>query len=194
MRLKIWPMNKKHLLFTPIKTAKNKHTGFSLIEVMVTVAIVAIIAMIALPSLSGFLVKMRVDNEVNEIQRLILTARNTAINTGQNISLCPLAGNVCSGTNNWVGRIGIVSVDGIVKEKDAINIGDKLEFSFASLTYNASGQLADNNFGTFSYCPKGHTNNSRGIEVVLSGRSYLSSDQDGNGTDEKRNGDSINCN
>ncbi|GAA0809951.1 GspH/FimT family pseudopilin [Colwellia sp. D2M02] len=172
----------------------TKHKGFSLIEVMVTIAIVAILSAIALPSLNDFLVKMRTDNEVSEIQRLVLTARNTAINEGRNISLCPIAGNGCSGANDWTVNIGVVSPDGVVKQKDAIKDGDKLQFPFSSITYNASGQLDNNNVGTFSYCPKNYADYSRGVEVALSGRSYVSTDQNGDGRDETRNSNNIVCN
>ncbi|MCI2283147.1 prepilin-type N-terminal cleavage/methylation domain-containing protein [Colwellia sp. MSW7] len=65
--------------------------GFTLIEIMVAISIVAIMTTIALPSLNTFIVKMRVDNEISELQRLLLTARNLAINTGKNTTVCPLA-------------------------------------------------------------------------------------------------------
>ena len=177
------------------KKITTNYKGFSLVELMVTIAIAGIALAIALPSLNSFTVQMRVDNEVAEIQRLLMTTRNAAINSGLNATLCPLNENdTCQNTLVWTGRIGVISVDGLIKEKAAIKAGDKLDFAFSTVTYNASGQLDTNNIDVFSYCPKGLNDFSRGVDVSLSGRTYLSSDSDGDGIDEDRSKNKIVCN
>jgi len=179
-----------------IKRITKSANGFTLVELMVTIAVAGILTMIALPSLNDFLVRMRVDNEVIEIQRLLLTARNAAINSGQNASLCPLAANdTCQNTTNWTGRIGVVSSDGLIKVKSAIKTGDQLIFAFSNVTYNAAGQLGffNGNSSTFSYCPKGNADYSRGVEVTISGRSSLTADNNGDGKDQDRAGANISC-
>ena len=179
------------------KSKKNavNYKGFSLVELMVTIAVAGIALAVALPSLSSFTVQMRVDNEVVEIQRLLMTTRNAAINSGLNATLCPLNDNdTCLNTVDWTGRVGVISVDGLIKEKAAIKAGDKLDFAFNSVIYNASGQLATNNIDVFSYCPKGLNDFSRGVDLSLSGRTYLSSDSDGDGIDEDRSKNKILCN
>ncbi len=176
--------------------------GFTLIELMVTIAVAGILTMIALPNLSEFLVKMRVDNEVTEIQRLLLTARNTAITSGLNTSLCPLKNdNTCDAITNWTGRIGVVRIDAVngdvlIKEKAAIKTGDQLIFAFTDVTYNPAGQLGffNGNSSTFSYCPRGNPDYSRGVVVTISGRSSLSFDNNGDGKDQDRAGDNISLN
>ncbi|TWX69752.1 prepilin-type N-terminal cleavage/methylation domain-containing protein [Colwellia demingiae] len=179
---------------TTIITAPKKELGFTLIELMITIAVAAIIMAVAVPSLSSFTAKIRVDNEISELQRLLLTTRNAAINSGQNATLCPLqADDTCQNTINWTGRIGIVSIDGLIKEREAIQGGDKLDFIFNSVIYNPSGQLSNNNIGTFSYCPKGFSDFSRGIDLSLAGRAYLSSDMNGDGKDQDRNNNNIVC-
>lgn len=180
------------------------HYGFTLIELMVAIAVAAIVSAIALPSLNTFIVKMRVDNEISEMQRLLLTARNMAINTGKNTTVCPLAGGVC--TTNWQNQISVftnsdnligsnntfAAPDELIKIKDSIQAGDRFQFSQASVIYAPTGRLVSAP-ANFSYCPYGEEDSSRGINVSASGRSYTSSDNDKDGKDENRTGGSIVC-
>ena len=92
-----------------IKNSLAYKKGFSLIELMVAIAVAAILSAIALPRLNVFLIQMRVDNEVSELQRLLLTARNMAINTGKNTTVCPLSGTSC--TTNWHNEISVFTND-----------------------------------------------------------------------------------
>jgi type IV fimbrial biogenesis protein FimT/type IV fimbrial biogenesis protein FimU len=199
----------KLVTLEPSKSSKQSisllYKGFTLVELMVTIAVLAIMITIALPSLNTFIVKMRVDNEIRELQRLILTARNTAINEGMNVTLCPLNGAVCADVNNWNGIIGVVSSAGvnaagiafgtrIIKTKEAISAGEQLLFPNSALTYNPRGNIADGNIGTFRYCPQNETDFARGILISLSGRSYVSNDNNSDGKDEIRGGGAIECN
>jgi len=171
-----------------------KGSGFTLVELMITIGIAAIALTIAVPSLNIFTVQMRVDNEVTELHRLLLITRNAAINSGQNATLCPLqADDTCQNIRVWTGRIGVVSIDGLIKEREPIKRGDKLDFDFNGVTYNPSGQLNNNNIDTFSYCPYGFPDYSRGVDLSLAGRAYLSSDINGDGKDQDRNNNNIIC-
>ena len=187
----------------------NKKQGFTLVELMVTIAVVAIISAIALPSMNNFLVKMRVDNQISEMQRLLLTARNMAINTGKNTTVCPLYSGECS--DNWQGEISVFTngsnstnndayetttddstTDVLIKIKEAIKSGEKLQFAHKSVVYSPSGRLLTG-AGFISYCPEDNADESRGIDIQISGRSYTSSDTDNDGKDEDRNNNEITC-
>lgn len=183
----------------------HKKQGFTLIEVMVAIAVVSILSAIALPSMSNFLVKMRVDNEISEIQRLLLTARNMAINTGKNTTVCPLSSSGAC-TSNWQNEISVftnsdnmlatnntfLAPDELIKIKSEIKSGDKLQYAQTSIIYTPDGRLLTAS-ANFSYCPKDKADQSRGISVALSGRSYTSSDTDNDDKDEDRSGNEIVC-
>lgn len=186
------------------KVSHHQRNGFTLIELMVAIAIVAILSTVALPSMSTFLVQMRVDNEISELQRLLLTARNTAINTGKNTTVCPLSGSAC--TNNWGNEISVftnsdntlatnnsyVAPDELVKVKASIKTGDKLQYTQNSVIYTPEGRLL-NTSANFRFCPKDKADLSRGISISASGRSYTSSDTDSDSKDEDRSGNEITC-
>ena len=172
---------------------KKISRGFTLIELIITISIVGIISAIALPNLGSFMVEMRVDNEISELHRLLLTARNSAINTGKNTAVCPLDGNVCAAENDWHGAVGVVDSDGVIKEKAAISVDDKLQFDRSSIEYTPAGRIVSNNSGSFKYCPSKHTDKSRGIDVSITGRVYSSTDTDNDGKDENRLNEEITC-
>lgn len=178
--------------------------GFTLIELIVSVSVTSILAAIAVPNLNDFIVRMRVDNEISQLHRMLLLARNTAINHGQNTILCPLDSN-SQCTTQWQNELSIfVDINDnkqldvnekIISTRAAINIEDKLVYGKTrnKVTYKPIGHLSGLSNGTFRYCPKNHEKLSRGIVVARSGRVYQSSDVDSDGIDENRGNKEINC-
>jgi len=162
---------------------------------MVGIAILAIISAIALPNLNDFLIKVRVDNEISKLNRMILTARNTAVSMGQTVTLCPLAtDNSCSA--NWGGQLSVFIdldddnvfdlTDGetLVKVKAKIAQIDQLQYSQSvPITYEATGLLSTAN-GNFIFCPEDNTDRNRGISISRNGRATITSDLDDDGIDE----------
>ncbi|REL26009.1 prepilin-type N-terminal cleavage/methylation domain-containing protein [Thalassotalea euphylliae] len=188
--------------------------GFTIVELMVTIAILGLMIAIAIPSFSEWVVRMRVDNEISSLQRLILTTRNTAINMEHSVTMCPLDGDTCS--NKWNDDITVfidlngngrletgvaidIDNDGtnesldetIIRIKDAVKSGDKLSYSRNRVTYRPTGKTSF--IGTFNYCPKGHTDKVRGIKVSLFGRAYQSKDTNNDGMDEFRDNTTPSC-
>lgn len=196
---------KEDLVSMCIKTLKKKQRAFTMVELLVGIAIVAILAAVALPSLKTFTVSMRVDNEISELHRLLLIARNTSVNSGQDVVVCPIVNGSC--TDDWTQEVSVfidfnqnndfdIADDEIIRVKSAISSSnDQFQYSNgAFLTYNSLGNLPiNNNESTFSYCPYGYTDASRGIIVAVSGRAYISEDSDGDGVDEDRNNVNITC-
>ncbi len=68
---------------------KNKQNGFTLLELMVTVAIVGIIASIAIWNSSDMLEENRAENFLLELKRSITYARSQAASTDEIVILCP---------------------------------------------------------------------------------------------------------
>jgi type IV fimbrial biogenesis protein FimT len=201
---------KKKLSSAIIKRTCSKHNGFTMIELMIGIAILGIITAIAMPSLNQFLINMRIDNEISQIHRLVLSARNSAISMERNVTLCPLNGtNTC--TNVWRGELSVfIDLDNdsiyepadsgdpanevLLKVKSAIQNNDTLTYAgFSRITFAPTGQLSAALNSTFIYCPQGFNDLGRAVLLSASGRAYQSSDVDGDGKDEDRNGNEIAC-
>lgn len=88
-----------------------RHAGFSIIEILVTVAVLAVIMALGLPSLKEFLIRNQTAAIANEFSSDITRARTEAINRNNCVTICmssntanALTGSTptCAGAgNNW---------------------------------------------------------------------------------------------
>jgi type IV fimbrial biogenesis protein FimT len=192
------------LKLTPHIAKNIRLKGFTLIELMVSVSVTSILALIAVPNFSDFIIKMRVDNEISKLHRMLIMTRNAAINSGQKAIICPLDVSFQC-TDQWQNELSVFvdendnkkfdTNEKIISVREQINTSDKLLYgkSRNKITFKPTGHLSGLANGTFRYCPSTHKSNSRGIVVARSGRLYQSSDLDNDGIDENRGNKEINC-
>ena len=181
--------------------------GFTLIELMTSVSIVSILCCVAIPNLNNFIIKMRVDNEIYQLSRLLLLTRNAAINNASIVTLCPLD-NSAKCTDKWQQQLSVFSDDNanaiyepalnehLLKIKSAIKQGDKLHYGLSrtNIMFAPTGHLSGwGKNGTFRYCPKNAQERNRAIRLATSGRLYQSVDKNHDGIEELRTGGKIRC-
>lgn len=97
----------------------KRHRGFTVVELMVGVAIVAILAAVAAPNLSQFITNQEIKAQSDEIGRTFAVARAESLSRLQDISVCwnPSDANVTqSGVVIAPNHMAVLDPDGVSAE------------------------------------------------------------------------------
>jgi type IV fimbrial biogenesis protein FimT len=173
-----------------IETMTRLTKGFTLIELMVTVAVVAILIAIASPSYRFLVLNNRMAAQSNEMLSALQLARAEAVNRGTRVSVCKSAnGTACTTALTWA-QGWIVFIDGgtagtvdgsdtVLRVFPALAGGSTLVgignvSNFVSYQGNGTTTLATGAVGTISLCPQAPaTVAGRDIQITASGRSSV---------------------
>lgn len=120
--------------------------GFTLIEILVTIAIAAILAGVAVPSLSGFLRNVKLNSISASLVASLQQARSEAIKLNQGVLVCPsnTAKTDCAATTDWGANGWLVCYDadsdGLCDvpptdgtKPNPIRVEDKVSATFAAI-------------------------------------------------------------
>ena len=152
--------------------------GFTLVELMVTIAIIGILAAIAMPSFQSMIQANRVQSAASEFQAGLAMARAEAIKRGGDARVTIVANALASGKADWnsgfkvfydntgnASALGATTVvaNNILMQTSAVNASVSITESNASpvhyVTYNGLGRtiLSDGAFGASSFAFKSAT-------------------------------------
>ena len=113
----------------------KKHTGFTLVELMITLVLVAILATIGVPSFMSLIANNRLTTQANELVSSLNLARSEAIKRNTRVTVCRSStGTSCGGTwsNGWIvfvdaGTAGSVDAgDEILRVRNGVTSGMNL--------------------------------------------------------------------
>ncbi|KPW04870.1 MULTISPECIES: GspH/FimT family pseudopilin [Pseudoalteromonas] len=179
---------------------KSLQRGFTLLELMVTLAIVGIVALIALWDSSDMLENDRAESYLLELKRTLSFARAKATSSDAIIVVCsgntsrvesnrrvPCLNDWSQGTvfvffdSNQNGVYNPRVGDIILRVMEEVPENSQLNFTGDNfITFDTSGMLTSNT-GKFTYCPsKADDDNNKQLEVFASGTAlYIGSTTDG---------------
>lgn len=148
--------------------------GFTLIELMVTIAVLAIVVSIAAPSFSSMLQDNRALSMSTELQGALQLARAEAIKRRQDVVICKRnsAGTACNDGTDWAAGWLIRQVGG-----DVLKVWDSAQAMVVTgpntgVTFRSNGMVAAS--GSFSVKPSSCTaQQRRTIAVSLTGSTTL---------------------
>ena len=99
------------------QSSTHQQSGFTLTELMITIAIGAILAAVAIPNFSGYVGNSRIVAQTNEIIGTVNRARSEAMKRNELVIVCPS------------------KVDRTDPEKSTCRLGDAGEYNLGWLTY-----------------------------------------------------------
>jgi len=133
-------------------------SGFTLVELMVTVSISAILLAVGVPSFASFTLSQRVSAASSDVSSMLTFARSEAIKRNANVVVTQKSGGW---QNGWT----IASGGNTVGQQDAFS-NLTIANPASTLTYNNGGRIAGS--GTITFQITGGTSN-RCVTVDLSG-------------------------
>lgn len=180
-----------------------RQQGFTIIELMITVALVAIIAAIGIPSFQDLVASNRVVSAINELHSGLRLARIEAVKRGDSVVFCSTSDQAtCSGAwgDGWLifhdaDEDGAVDADELIRVGEGVHDGYSLTFSGggASITFLARG-MTNGQSGTFRLCDAdGDAGLARGIVLLTTGATRRTIDTDGSGIHEDNGGVDFTC-
>jgi len=167
------------------------HNGFTLLELVVLLAVVAILLTMALPNFGATIKSNRELSEVSELASALALARNTAAQSGGDVFVCASAdGLTCTG-GAWSQGFAVEYVSppprtsAVIRVFPALASGNTLVNSASDrIVFHASGATDLAGPATFTLCDSRGVSNARALDLLVSGLTETSTTlgQDVNGT------------
>lgn len=112
-------------------------SGFTLIELMVTLAMLAILSALAAPSYRQLMASQTMKAASFDILNDLALARNEALKRGENVSIAPAGGGWAAG---WT--VKVVSSSKVLSQRNPVGGGISFTVSPSTLIFDNTGRIS----------------------------------------------------
>lgn len=147
--------------------------GFTIIELMVTIAILGIMATLAAPSFRDTILSARVRSSASDLFDSVLLARSEAVKRNAVIEVVPSA-------SGWAGGWSVKrQSDGLVlQSREALDSINVTASASGNLTFNLDGRVTSNLRQIALYSASSTVVRARCINIDAAGRATIRTDND----------------
>ena len=164
--------------------ARERQRGFTLVEVLVTLAVASVLFATAVPSMQDFITRNHMSTEVNNFIASLYVARSEAVKRVQTVAVCPANSDFtdCIDSTDWQGGWMVFldanqdgkltnGSDEILQRYPALPSRFAVNGNQSLFAYDSSGQLYNpGSNGTYTFCDTGSVAKTRKITVSREGR------------------------
>ncbi|SFN45040.1 GspH/FimT family pseudopilin [Marinobacter pelagius] len=191
------------------------NSGFTLLELLITITILGIIATYAIPSFREMVLNNRLTAQTNEVTSLVSYARSEASKLREGVvTICSSTDSTsCSGNAAWEtglivfrdddmnaafgGTDQLLKVSGPLAGGNTLRIRDMTSDGGGYVQFNSRGfpraSATDEVAGTFIICDDRGAAEARAVSINVSGQTHLARDTDANGTLNDHKSNDIAC-
>jgi type IV fimbrial biogenesis protein FimT len=168
----------------PITPGYHSSGGFTLVELLITIAILSIVLAIAIPNFNTG--RSLVVNQAREFKSALNYARNEAVNQSRVVIMCPsddasVAGPACDETwhNGWVIFVdqdndGVADADEVMRRHTSLNGAVTIAPTPAVTSISFDNQGFTNDASDFLFCSDSDKASGRTVMLARSGRAMRS--------------------
>lgn len=98
----------------------KQQAGFTLIELMIALALLGIVLAIAIPAINDFTIKQRVSSQANEMMLSLALARSEALKLNREVRVIPQTGTASGWSDGWC--VGPASIGNSCNHADVIRL------------------------------------------------------------------------
>lgn len=145
----------------------RRNAGFTMVELLVTIAVVGVMMYIAVPSLTSFLQDSQLSGDTNDLVSSLLLARSESVTRNNPVTLCKIAASdseTCANGESW--ESGWIAFEDL--DNDAVRDSDE-DILDTYTGMNANTTVTATNFTNFvTYRPSGASHSQGQFTVCVS--------------------------